>query len=342
LNDSNVSKASKQKRRIEKANKKLSELFENDVKEFSINGARAFGHILAKRGIKDPQKWLENKMREGFTDSDQSPYMLDKSINLKAASDGTGAIRFKSIRGGGASKAIRAHELCHKIDQDSRNDGYAVERTGLLVFGSKDVYDKKLEQTYPINCEHGRALNEGVTNLLAEKLLGRKSALGVYYPLETFAALTLTKLVGEDAVFEAALFDPNILDTKLQERTGNKNAYMKIVLALDSCHRLVERSIRKAFEKIQIGSMILFSRKYREGRRIIAQNPLKEEIVLPPKEEIIKNHAQSVEEANRQSRRQLLHEIDVSKPQDIKHGVIKQSIIKLERGLKQFLLWFLC
>ena len=49
---------------VEKANAMLAKLFENDVKEFSAKGAKAFGTILTQHGIYDHKKWFEEKFRQ--------------------------------------------------------------------------------------------------------------------------------------------------------------------------------------------------------------------------------------------------------------------------------------
>ena len=292
---------------------KLSELFEADVKKFSANGAKAFGHIFAKHGIDDPQKWLENKMREGFTGQGESLYFIDSNMRGDASCTSTG-IKFKSFRFV-KSNYTRAHELSHKITDEyigGKVEKGMLKRSGILIIKKED---KKTGEIHHTGTEHGRALNEGITNLLAEKLLGRKQIFGVPYTVETFVARVVAKRVGEDAVFEAAFFDPKILADKWNEHKKNKNSYIRLVSFLDSysngltnADEAIGAVMSKITSKLSHRTKMIFSKKYRHERKAKTRMMPEREMERLRAQFTENNHSQvNLKTEQNPLRRDLLH-----------------------------------
>jgi len=308
----------------EEVSKKLYELFEADVKKFSENGAKVLGHILIKRGIGNPQKWLEEKMREGFTGPGESPYFLDSSIDAEACCGGDGTVKFRTLKNAD-NERTRAHEISHKIGQNNRDDGQPIKRSGLLILGSKKVKDKKTGETYIIYCEHGRALNEGVTDLLAEKL-GKKRFRGTPYFLERLVARTITKLVGEDIVFEATLFGPQLLADRLNERTKSEHLYIRIVSSLDFYYEAttkINKAILKLGHYLKHCAKLIFSTKHRRKQQDL--NKARMRMSRGPS---YSYHRESIT-SNRQSIRQLPHAMNADRQQEY----VKQATRNPENGL---------
>jgi len=222
----------------------LAELFESDVKEFSENGARAFGHILAKHGIDDHQKWFEEKMRE---DKDPSipPYSLPQTGVNSGISD-TGKIKFGTLAFA-RDKFTRAHEMAHKITQMLENKRfddkiYSVGRCGFSYIDvklEKNGNTGNLEEIHCVGAGNGRVFNEGVTNLFAEKLSGlKRSEKPDAYGLFTLLAKQIAEIIGEDLIFEAALFNPQILANEWNERKRDKYSYVKLIHSMDEIWRI--------------------------------------------------------------------------------------------------------
>jgi hypothetical protein len=195
---------------IEKINAELAELFESDVKEFSENGAKAFGHILAKHGIDNPQQWLEGKMREDKDPSTPTYFYtggMAGFVDPETKKIGFGSPEFYRI------KFTRAHEMAHKIM--SVNDG--------LFY-------------------------EGLTDCIAEKLLGVKYPL-VKLPYFRFTHLVkqVVALAGEDCAFETAIFNSPTLENEWHKLTKDRHSFAKITHSLDECRRIFfERGGKKA------------------------------------------------------------------------------------------------
>ncbi|MCL2577923.1 MAG: hypothetical protein FWE27_07735 [Defluviitaleaceae bacterium] len=203
---------------VEEINAELAELFESDVKEFSENGAKAFGHILKRRGIKDPQKWFEEKMREN-KDPTKPPYSYNPNggniFRIAHYILTTGAIEFFSPSAI-HNKFRRAHEMAHKI---------------MLGFWDYDT-------------DIGRAIDEGITNLIAEKLCGISYLRGgSSYKLSTFSAWKLSKRVGRDTVFEAAFCGSHILKEKWENLANGKYSYTDMLRKHDERLRLTRKMI---------------------------------------------------------------------------------------------------
>ena len=246
----------------EEINSELAELFESDVKEFSEKGAKAFGHILKKRGIDNPQKWFEDRLR-GDVAVDVLPYSYkDDGFGARFDMD-TGAIIFKSICSI-HKKFNRAHEMVHKItlllmDKVLEGKIYSANRVGLLVRDIEMSMDEKtgaIKESYRVGAENGRWFNEGATNLVAEKLLGIDCNMSGAtdgrdsYPFETQLARQVMEAVGEDAFFEAVFFEPDILANKWHELTGDKCSYPRIVYFLDEHQRaILEVRRTKVYER---------------------------------------------------------------------------------------------
>ena len=253
----------------EEINAELAKLFESDVKEFSINGAKAFGHILAKYGIADSQKWFEEKLKRNVY-SEVSPYVHTRQ-GLAIYCDGLGNIHFNSLDG--ACKFIRAHEMVHRITLALTDTGAAgqvdsVQRFGLSIANMKIVENEKtgkLEKIHSAGSKFGWDFNEGVTNLIAEKLSGFRHSRQTLYGYQTRIARQMREIVGEDAIFESAFFNPNILEDKWSKLTGDKCSYLKILYSLDESRKIQfdaamaegaeRKSLLKQFDKASNAAM---------------------------------------------------------------------------------------
>jgi len=236
---------------IDKASEQIMELFDVDVREFSEVGGEVFGHILAKHGIIDPRKWFEERLKQRSSDSSIPPYSYDP----KKSGGGCSLIRISFGSFFYANdKFVRAHEMGHRITADYGTKAYdgrqfEVGRSGLGVFEVKEKIDKKTKEVHYIGNENGRALDEGVTNLIACKLLGIDFSKSKCYKIETLVARRIAKRVGIDTVFEAAFFDPQILADKWREVTKSEHAYARMVHALDNYQELIKKlyGVRRRF-----------------------------------------------------------------------------------------------
>ena len=236
------------KDKSERINAKLAELFESDVKEFSENGAKAFGHILAKHGIDDPQKWFEEKMG-WHTEIAKSLYRhLDTPKKAAFHNSDSDEIFFSSLSIA-SCKFVRAHEMVHKassnVTKKTLTGGiFRDGNTGLKILSIEEKFDAERGKTYYVQQVKGCRLNEGVTNLIAQRL-SQSSNFKIYkrYKLATLAARYLSSLVGIDIVFEATFFDPKILSKKLEEHPCGKYAYKAIVYALEILPEFSEKRL---------------------------------------------------------------------------------------------------
>jgi len=216
-------------------NAELAKLFESDVKEFFENGARAFGHILAKHGIDDPQKWFEERMRES-KDPSTSTYIYAPS-NRWAFYDGTtGKITFASASKI-CDKNTRAHEMTHKITAYLvsiilNGEEHFVGRIGF------NISDAKITKNGKVICTgNGMGFDEAVTDLITEKLSEITSTSSGYIN-EGIVMRKVAEQVGEDIIFEAAFFGPKILADKWHQITGDRHSFAKIIHSLDENLRL--------------------------------------------------------------------------------------------------------
>jgi len=204
-----------------KEQEELDKLFEQDVREFSERAAQQWGHILEKRGIQDPLKWFEQKLRGEFG------YRIDPTINSPAQCDSNGIILFQSLAIA-QNKLTRAHEMSHKLGSDQN-------RTGLMVYWSHMVRDKETGEEHKIYSENGRALNEGITNWLARQLASMPK--DATYPAQTKLAGQVVDVVGDETVVEAVLFDPAILECEFNYRAG-QHRLAELIHTMDNFQRL--------------------------------------------------------------------------------------------------------
>ena len=203
----------------------IEEIYERDVQEFTERAAQELGHICKARGIDDPYEWFEEKFRAG------GPYIIDSRLEEghSATCDvATGKIKFSSL-GKAKNRFTRAHEMAHRLC-------LGANRAGLLVFFSHKMQDVDTGEVHDIYSENGRALSEGMTNLLAEVL----SCLPYdkTYMKETKQAREIVKMVGKNKAFESTIFDPDILVHEFEARTGSRSWYMKFVKSMDEYYRL--------------------------------------------------------------------------------------------------------
>ena len=271
---------------LDEVNDNLAILFESDVEEFSENGAKAFCHILAKHGITDAKKWFEEKMRE-VKEPGKAPYyctdvngFTGEAVHLQC-----GTIEFSSLVAIN-NKFTRAHEMAHKItaaltEMIINNQNYSVGRCGFLISDVTVVNEQAgiYEEKHCIGDENGRALNEGVTNLIAEKLADMKRTVTSVYYYETFIARMLAENVGEDVLFESALFNPRILENKWNALTGDKYSFAKLIYMLDARYyydkdfrNFKAIKVARFFEKWQVRGLKKYMSVKSKARYIVMKN----------------------------------------------------------------------
>ena len=211
----------------------LTELFERDVEVFSKNAARELGHIAAKQ-TDNPEKWFRDRL-------DQVGYRYLRRVGLLGRQTAFHSFGLISFSGSASvnNEFVRAHEMAHKL----------MKASGGVFYFTKEYekIDEKTGEKKLVNLEMGRAFNEGVTNLLAEKLSG----LPVPAPTETsnsYAGATsvarrIIKAVGEDLFFEAVLSNPELLINRI-DKLGGKDTYATIATGLDEL-LLLENTIKR-------------------------------------------------------------------------------------------------
>ena len=216
---------------IGQANKELMKLYESDIKEFSEKGAKAFGHILEKRGISDPQKWFEEKIRVDTPLPYSYNPIFDDPNFVGRFSSLSGVIEFSSMRAANRLR-VRAHETIHKIGTNMTGK---TGRSGLKIVGVSERKNEKIGCNHHIFTVNGHMFNEGVTDLMTLKLLDLKAFSNGdgSYARELGIAKKVAKIVGEDTVFEAVLFDPQVLEKKWNQTFKNKYAYSVLIFSAD-------------------------------------------------------------------------------------------------------------
>jgi len=221
----------------------LDKLFEQDVAEFSERAAQAWWHIVKKHDpqvtdVQTARVWFEKKFRGNHG------YIIDPSIEKDgpaATCDENGIIRFKSLAYA-QDKLFRAHEMAHKL-------GFGPNRAGLMVYFKHTVRDDVTGELHEIHSENGRALNEGVTNWMAQILAGVSVTQEYdeddpYYEQEKLARKVMG-IVGKDTVVEAALFNPDILREEFDRCAGERNAYAALINAADG-YQIADKESDKA------------------------------------------------------------------------------------------------
>ena len=316
---------------IGQANKELMKLYESDVKEFSEKGANAFGHILEKRGISDPQKWFEEKIRVDTP----LPYSYNPIFNdpnfAGRHSPSTGVTEFSAMQYAN-SLIIRAHETIHKIGSNMAGE---TGRSWLMVYGEKEMTTRITGQKRQIYAETGRMFNEGVTDLMTLKLLGLKSFPKYEcYKRELDIAKVVGKIVGKDTVFEAALFDPKILEKKWNQTFKNKYAYSVLTFATD------EQKINELGENLwdeitwSVRSMMSKLNKLFMAKILRSQS----QQLLSAKAHTQINPPSQVDAAERERVSGKLKEISKSSQSKITNGNVEKS---KKSNYLRVVLWFL-
>ncbi len=316
---------------LDKANEELAKLFESDVVEFSQLGAKAFGRILNKHGIFNPQKWLEEKMRAMFQNKYNSAYSYEYDIFSKARSFPWGEIKYSSLSLANDT-FTRAHEMSHKIVntfvfKKFGDKTFPIGRSGLILYDVKPYIDKKTDEVHYIGKERGRAFNEGVTNLIAEKLTKESSNNQIK---ETNLARKIVNRVGEDVVFESVFFNPRILETKWNSLMRSKYAYNIMVAAMDIHHNITNiRNQQRLFSFISsIKKSIKTMLKSFSGKHI--QLPQAD---ISYKENIeFKENIALLNSSKRESITALMKHADLTPIHDkAREDINKQNIIKNTR-----------
>ena len=234
------------KQKIEKT--LLLEIYKRDKEKFGKACAEQFGHLLPKNI--DPIKWFDERL----TCYDEQPYVIDPALAeincnalYKSGPDGHGQIAFVDIKYinnkytdefGHNAEFARAHENIHKATNFKIDGEDEAQRVGVLV-------TQNFEQ-------RGRALNEGITNIMAERITNHNATS---YMLETQIARQLMDIVGEDALFAGMLIDPKILGDKYDSIAG-KGSYVKLLDDTDNMLRLKKeaRTTKDEKERAQIQS----------------------------------------------------------------------------------------
>ena len=229
----------------------LNSLFESDVKEFSRNGAYHFGKYLRFSENETPQARFEVLMR--YSPKGEPIYKWDPEVagpTCWAAYiphyNGAANILF-GVYEKALSKFTRAHEMCHKITHSyicpKDSDIPLTQLIGLGELQLTQIDSDGKQVACPKN-EKGTALNEGATNLIAEKLSGENYVDGMdKYGLETSIARQLISIVGEDTFFSAVFRSPNILRNKVDNIAG-KGCYDILITSLDKYRELDDEFIK--------------------------------------------------------------------------------------------------
>ncbi|MCL2473366.1 MAG: hypothetical protein FWF23_00430 [Alphaproteobacteria bacterium] len=197
----------KDKKQIDEDFKKV---YEEDRKTFPEKFVAVYGETLNIN-----PSYGEINVREDFMKI--KGYYLSEGINdhlLFAAQCWSDRIEF-STKNNINNDFFRVHEFVHAVTKDS-------DRTGLLCYNLDDKEEK------------GRALDEGATNLMTEKILGRN----IYdnYPYETHLMRQLSEIVGENYIVSGMYKDPNILQTRFDKLAG-VGAYTKLASDADGIYR---------------------------------------------------------------------------------------------------------
>jgi len=207
-------------------------LFERDKKVFSVNAANKLGHIPRKWWINNPQGFFETRLRG----KDGSGYLYMPDLDCPASFDNlTENVLFQS-KEVAQDEHARAHELAHKASsRDTKIKGNTLF-SGLCM---NTILGKgKVHKT-------GVALNEGVTNVLANTFSSKKTILKdiSYYNFETFFTQEIINIVGKDTVWESYFLYPHLLQDAFDKRAG-ANKYLDLLLAMDKCLESYHSNLR--------------------------------------------------------------------------------------------------
>jgi hypothetical protein len=144
-------------------------------------------------------------------------------------------------------------------DKSFRNQIYNTGRCGFHYLDLKEIEDND-KVKHVIGTEIGRYFNEGVTELALEKMLGVKDTTKGY-KFQTFFAKYISKLVGEDVLFEAFFFNPRILENKLTEITKNQYAFVNMLGTLDEYGSITPKNkLHSKFLKLKYGWKFITAR----------------------------------------------------------------------------------
>lgn len=212
---------------VNKVEEDLNNIFlKNDINEFSKNAAKDkdLSAIAKKRGIEDVEQWYQNKM--STVEYRYNP----NTPNAAYYNFENNTIAFSSFLDA-QSANMRAHEMSHAISFSFEKSKDSIYRDGLLVIQEYKGRDKTEL------AERGRAINEGVTMMFAEKLSGEKSKR-VAYKQPTRIAGHLKSIYGAEILFESYLHDVNIIADAMNQYHKSDTAFVKFAHNLDEYLRL--------------------------------------------------------------------------------------------------------
>jgi len=214
---------------------RLTQLFEQDVPEFSNNAANnpIMQKILESRGVNNGQAWFESRMRDG------GKYMLSNDIEFGGVFlHPSRRIAFSSVDVA-ESLSLRAHEMAHRVSHEELNSGSF--RIGFVSGSSQNRSNLR-----------GRGLNEGMTDLMSAKFMGLTID---EYAVEEWISSTPQRILAlefrnaldcDKTLFESFFFDHRILEKEFNNRRGNNQDYARFIDAFDAFHNHNYRTIRNA------------------------------------------------------------------------------------------------
>ena len=207
----------------------LDKLAEEDRRAFSYNIAQnqTVQNIFARRRITDVRGWFYNKM--------SARYFLRPDLMERGAagtfSPWSGNIYFAHWTAAQRS-ALRAHERSHEVSYQRISSNR--RRVGFVTSGRND-------RLYEID-ENG--FSEGVTCHFAVKLLGisfqqYQGMMGTNINSQDARMVNefRQKLNCDETLFEAFLFDPSILHREFNRRSGDNQAWRRLMQAWGEWHR---------------------------------------------------------------------------------------------------------
>ena len=184
-------------------------------------------NIFARRGIEDVRGWFYDKMSARYF---FRPNLVERDAG-GAFSPWSGNIYFAHWTAAQRS-ALRAHERSHEVSYQRISSNR--RRVGFVTSGRND-------RLYEID-ENG--FSEGVTCHFAVKLLGisfqqYQGMMGTNINSQDARMVNefRQKLNCDETLFEAFLFDPSILHREFNRRSGDNQAWRRLMQAWGEWHR---------------------------------------------------------------------------------------------------------
>jgi len=206
----------------------LTQLFNEDIERFTSNavGNKEIQQIFEKRGL-DATHWFETKMQDG------GPYLIDPTLPFWGSEffPNNRQITFHSFNAASQAITQRAQGMMKRasFQQEAGNNfrlGFATGRHGNQAMEAE-------------------GFNHGMINLMVEEIaLNRRlgnSYLG-YSPMLKITQELRLAINCDKTIFESFLFDPQILQNRLNKKAGNDMAFQNLVTAFNELHRHLEDS----------------------------------------------------------------------------------------------------